>query len=59
MRHIAEMLSKHEEKPSALLTSKPHAECFISCKPQARQCFNYLKAFPEKLFDINMFIGLF
>ena len=43
---------------SALLASRPHAERFISHKAQqGNECFNYLKEFPEKCFDKNMFAG--
>ena len=49
------MLIKHEAKPSALLASRPHTECFIWCKARARQCFYYFKEFPEKRFDKNVF----
>ena len=49
------MLIKHEMKPSALLASRSHAECFISHKTQARQCFYYFKEFPEKRFHKNVF----
>ena len=48
---MTKLLVKHEAKPSALLASKPQAECFISRKAQARQCFNYFKEIPEKCFD--------
>ena len=51
------MLIKHEVKPSALLALRLRAECFISRKAQARQCFYYFKEFPEKRFDINVFTG--
>ena len=49
------MLIKHKMKPSALLASRPPAECFFSCQARARQCFYYFKEFPEKCFDKNMF----
>jgi len=48
MRHAAEMLIKHEAQPHAILASRPLAECFISCKARARQCFNYFKEFPQQ-----------
>ena len=52
------MLIKHEAKPSALLASRPHAECFILHKVRARQCFYCFNEFPEKHFDINVFVCL-
>ena len=55
MRCVAEMLIKYKVKPSALLASRPLAECFISRKARARQCFSYFKEFPEKHFDKNVF----
>ena len=55
MRHVAKMLII---LLSALLASRPHAECFISHKAQqGNECFNYLKEFPEKCFDKNVFAG--
>ena len=48
------MLIKHEAKPSALLASRPPAECFILRKARARKCFYYFKEFPEKCFDKNV-----
>ena len=55
MRCMAKMLTKHEAKPSAFLTPRPCAKCFISCEAQARQCF---KEFPEKCFNKNMFANI-
>ena len=51
------MLIKHEVKPSALLALRVHAECFISRKARARECFYYFKEFPEKPFNVNVFAG--
>ena len=58
MRRVAEMLIRHEAKPSALLALRPHAECFISRKARARQCFYYFKGFPEKRFHKNVLANL-
>ena len=33
--------NKVHEEAKSLLVSRSHAECFILCKPQARQLFNY------------------
>ena len=41
---MAKMLIKYKEKPSALLTLRPCAECFASRKANARKSFN---EFPE------------
>ena len=57
MRHKVEMLIKHKANPSALLASRPHAECCILHKAQARQCFNNFKEFPEKRFNKNVLAG--
>ena len=54
-RHAAEMLIKHEAKPSTLLASRLHTECFLSRKARARQCFYNFKELPEKHFDNNVF----
>ena len=43
--------TKYKAKPSALFASRHHAEHFISHKTQAKQCFNFLKEFPEKYLD--------
>ena len=48
---------KHKVKLSALLVLKPRAECYISHKAKARQCFYYFKEFQEKCFDTNMFVS--
>ena len=40
MRYMAKILIKYKAKLSALLTSRLHAMCSISCRAQARQCFN-------------------
>ena len=57
-RHVAEMLIKHEAKPSVLLASRPRAKCLISRIARARQCCYYFKEFPEKRFDKNVFASL-
>ena len=41
---MAKMLMNYEAKPSALLTSRPCAECFTSRKACERESFN---EFPE------------
>ena len=38
-----------EAKPSALLASRPHAECFISRIARARQCFNCFIGFSREM----------
>ena len=48
-RQVAKMLIKHEGKSSALLTSRPHTECFISRKAQASSAFTILKNFQRNV----------
>ena len=40
---MAEMPIKHQAKPSALLASRQHTECFILPIARARPCFSYFK----------------
>ena len=48
MRLTVEMPIKHEVKPSAILASRQHTECFILRIARARPCFNCFKEYTHE-----------